>query len=191
MQDMKCDTATWCGKSHCQCMPLGCLKLVLMKLAVGIPFKYFNWHYVWPSPPMSHPLHWFPLPLNPLCPLPQLLSCCGWDVICWTDVIYAFTSFCDLVSIFWNLFSSQSLSLTSFSLVVTALIPTLVMDLHLDWSDSSLCASLSIWLKLLSSSFLGWRVSLSLSSWCPLKKLTFKMSASSHSYPESSNFESQ
>ena len=36
MQDMNHDIAAWCGKSRCQCLPLECLKEVLMKLLVGI-----------------------------------------------------------------------------------------------------------------------------------------------------------
>ena len=73
---------------------------------------------------------------------------------------------------------------------LVCLSPTLVVDFCLDWSDSSLHASLSIWLKVVNSSFLGWRASLSLSSWSPLKKLTFRISGSPPSYLESSNFES-
>ena len=54
MQDMKHNTATWCEKSHCQCLPLECLKFILMKLLVAI-----QTHDVLGSPVgcMMHLLH--------------------------------------------------------------------------------------------------------------------------------------
>ena len=66
MQDMNGNLAAWCGKSHYRCLPLECLKLVLMKLPVGIPFLYLLNHacLIFEKKGKTYPLHTPPLWVN-------------------------------------------------------------------------------------------------------------------------------